>query len=510
MKKRKVIILLILFGIGIAGWSATKLWAYRNDLFTYLKIFSHAVSIIKKEYVREVDSKELIENAINGMLQELDPYSGYLTEKQYNELKVETKGEFGGLGIHIGIRNKVLTIISPMEGTPAARAGLLAGDKIIEIEGKSTEGITIEEAISKLRGEPGTKVTITISREGVRKPFKITITREIIRIRSVPYAAKINDDIGYIKFLHFSKDAHQEIKKAIDSLFLLGVKKIIFDLRNNPGGLLEEGIAVADLFLDEGKTIVITRGRKYEFQREYIASPESYKEFPMVILVNMGSSSASEIFTGALQDWERAVVLGDTTFGKGSVQTLYPIKETGGAIKLTRAYWYTPSGRCIDAHKVELERKKREGKETVFYTLGKRRLKLKGEGGIIPDLVMEIETPESYEFMSPFVRENTFFSYAVTYVKRHKKIQKDFIVTDAILQDFKKFAISKGVKFKDEEFLKYKEDVKIMLEREIASKIEGIQGDYRVRVKYDPLVKKAIELLKKSPDLFALFEALEK
>jgi len=507
MKSKKIWVFLGVLGIVLSGWVVSKLWAEKDNIYESLRLFTRVVALVQKNYVRDVSSDELIENALKGMLEKLDPYSTYLTKKEYADLQVTTRGEFGGLGIQIGIRDEILTIIAPLEGTPAWRAGLQAGDRIIEINGESTEGITIEEAVSKLRGTPGTKVTIKIAREGAAKPFNVTITREIIKIKAVPYAALISDKIGYIRFSSFSQRAYDEVKDALDSLFKEGARKIILDIRSNPGGLLREAVEVADIFLPSGKTVVITKGRDPSSYRELysLSSPLHGTEYLLVLLVDHGSASASEILAGAIQDWERGLIIGsDTTFGKGSVQTLHRIPETEGAVKLTTAYWYTPSGRCIDVHKVKREKKK----EKKFYTLGRHHRLLKGEGGIIPDIIVEV--PYIHPIVNKLIIKSAFFKYAVKYARRHKDIPKDFKVDDQVFNDFVKFLekekIFKPTEEEKKEMEIAKEDIKRRLESEILSKYYGIAGTYMVILRYDPLIKKAEEILKEAESLGDLFK----
>ncbi len=344
----------IIFGIALVLVLAIFAFAKTKSVFAqkgvskfqYIEMFSDALDIIERKYVEQVDTKKLIQGAIKGMLNELDPHSNFMDKEAYENFKTEIKGEFGGLGITIGIKDKVLTIIAPIEDTPAHRAGLRAGDKIIKIDGKSTANITIDEAVNKLRGTPGTSVTITIMRSTVAKPFDVTIVREIIKVKTVKFMKK--DDIGYLRLTQFNETASSELSKALENLKKQGIKGIILDLRNNPGGLLDEAVNVASLFVQPGKTIVYTKERN-EKNNVYLKSknmPINDYEIPMVVLINGGSASASEIVSGALQDYKRAVIMGTTSFGKASVQTTFNLSD-GSAIKLTTAKYYTPSGRSI-------------------------------------------------------------------------------------------------------------------------------------------------------------------
>ncbi|MBN1308366.1 MAG: S41 family peptidase, partial [Chitinispirillaceae bacterium] len=272
---------------------------------------------IHQNYVEEISSKALIDNAIKGMLRILDPHTSYFEAKQYEELKIHTEGKFGGLGIQISIRDKVLTVMTPIGGTPASRAGIQSGDQIVRIEGKSTAGITIENAVKKLRGEPGTKISITIRRKGEPKDLEYIITREIIHIKSVPFYGVLKDSVGYIQLQTFSQEAGDEVEKAVKELLKSNVKGLIFDLRHNPGGLLPEAIVVAEKFLPRKSLIVSTRGRVRGQNRENYsgAQPVYPVDLPLAVLVDYASASASEIVAGAIQDYDRGIIVGDTTFG---------------------------------------------------------------------------------------------------------------------------------------------------------------------------------------------------
>ncbi|MBW1975841.1 MAG: S41 family peptidase [Deltaproteobacteria bacterium] len=323
------------------------------SVFKELKLFADVMDLVQQQYVEKVDTAKLIHGAIKGMLQELDPHSTYMTPDEYKELQVETSGSFGGIGIEITIRNGVLTVVSPLEGTPADRAGLKANDQIIRINGEPTKDISLMQAVKKLRGPKGTKVTITILREGVPRPFDVTITRDIIKIQSVRWRT-LEPGYGYVRITSFQSDTSEELEKALDQLEKKNVpmKGLVLDLRNNPGGLLDQAVKVSDEFLDEG-LIVYTKGRTKKQQMRFEAHKNKKAHgYPIVVLVNGGSASASEIVAGALQDHNRAVILGEPTFGKGSVQTIIPLHD-GSAVRLTTALYFTPSGRSIQAKGIE-------------------------------------------------------------------------------------------------------------------------------------------------------------
>ena len=318
--------------------------AYKN-----LKLFNQVLDMVQKNYVEPVEQKTLIQGAINGMMKSLDPHSSFMTAEMYKELEVETRGSFGGIGIEITILKDVLTVVSPIEDTPAFQAGIKAGDQIIKIDGKSTKDITIMEAVSKLRGPKDTKVTLTIMRETLDKPTDIVITRSIIKIKSIK-ARMYEDRIGYIRIAAFQEKTVDDLRKALKDLEgpTQSLKGLILDMRNNPGGLLNQAVEISDCFLKSG-VIVSTKGKAKGLNNEFSARDNGDEPTcPIVILVNEGTASAAEIVSGALQDNRRAIIVGTRTFGKGSVQTVIPL-ENGSALKLTTAKYYTPSGRSIQA-----------------------------------------------------------------------------------------------------------------------------------------------------------------
>ena len=347
------VVFVFLLGFLSGDLAGDRRAAQANVVYEKLKIFGDVLSAVQSSYVEEPDMDKAMEGAIKGMLQTLDPHSSYLTPDMLKQVEVETKGVFGGLGIEIGIKDGILTIIAPIEDTPAFRAGLKAGDRIVKIEDDSTKDMSVMDAVKRLRGEPGTKVTISIAREGFAESIPFTITRDIIKIRAVK-VKDLGDGIGYVKLLQFQQDTDEEMKKALDEQRKRpeGLRGLVLDLRNNPGGLLDQAVKVSDAFIDSG-LIVYTDGRIESQKFRYSAHREgTYGGFPIVVLVNAGSASASEIVAGALQDHGRAVLLGTQTFGKGSVQTILPL-EDGSALRLTTARYFTPNGRSIQAKGIE-------------------------------------------------------------------------------------------------------------------------------------------------------------
>ncbi len=342
-----VIVSVVCFVIGF--YSDSRVAAVDQDTYKNLKVFNEALDIIDKNYVEKVDPKSVMQGAINGMVKSLDPHSTYLTSDMYKELQTETRGSFGGIGIEITILNDVLTVVSPIADTPAFIAGIKSGDQIIKIDDKSTKGMSILEAVKKLRGPENTQVKMTIMRKDLAQPKDFTITRAVIKIKSVKH--KIYEGrIGYIRVSSFQEKTSEELRKSLieiekDAKPLIG---IVLDLRNDPGGLLDQAVKVSDAFLKSG-TIVSIKGRVKNLESRFAARDDGNEPAcPMVVLVNEGSASASEIVAGALQDNGRAIVLGTQTFGKGSVQTVIPF-EDGSAMKLTTAKYYTPKGKSIQA-----------------------------------------------------------------------------------------------------------------------------------------------------------------
>ncbi len=319
-----------------------------------LRTFTEVFTRVKRDYVVKVDDQELIENAIRGMLSGLDPHSAYLDESEFHELQIGTSGEFGGLGIEVGMEDGFVKVISPIDDTPAQRAGLKSGDLIIRLDDVPVKGMTLNEAVKVMRGKRGTDITLTVVRQGVDKPFKVTITRDIIRVKSVKYRT-LEPGFGYVRVTNFQSKTTQYLLDAVENLRKENegeLNGLVLDLRNNPGGVLTGAVGVSDAFLDSG-LIVYTEGRVDDSKLRYTASPGDILEgAALVVLVNEGSASASEIVAGAMQDHQRGVIMGGRTFGKGSVQTILPLNETT-ALKLTTARYYTPSGRSIQAEGIE-------------------------------------------------------------------------------------------------------------------------------------------------------------
>jgi len=372
-KKRIIVLLALVFivastGMLIGRWSIGA----EGEGYEDLKVFTEALTMVKKNYVEEVKTRDLVYGAIKGMLSSLDPHSSFLNPDSYKEMQAETRGEFGGIGIQIGVKEGMLTVIAPIEDTPAYRAGIKAGDKIIKINNETTREMSLHDAVSKMRGAPKTSVTIAILREGWKETKDFTLVREIIKIKSVK-SKLLEDGIGYVKISQFQEQTAADLSAVMEKLTQEKISSLILDLRNNPGGLLNSAVSVTSQFLPPNKLVVYIKGRKGD-RTEYNTSDDRPScDVRMIVLVNEGSASASEIVAGALKDWDRAVILGAKTFGKGSVQSVIPLSD-GSGLRLTTAIYYTPKGTSIQAT------------------------------GIVPDIIVKLEPKEKGK-EHPVIRE---------------------------------------------------------------------------------------------------------
>lgn len=502
------------------------------------RIFEEILSRVNRDYVDEHSPNELYEMAVDGLLRELgDPHTSFMSREDYEDLRVQTTGEYGGLGIQIAERGGWVTVIAPLPGTPAERAGMRAGDRIIEVEGESTEGWDDQKAVSVLRGPKGEPVTIRVARPGVSEPISFTIVRDEIQVRSVRYAYMLEPGIGIARLDLFAETSTFELRRAIDQLREEGMRGLILDLRTNPGGLLDQGVQVSDLFLTPGQAIVETRGRSARENETYTASKEDYlPDVPIVVLVDQYSASASEIVAGALQDHDRALVIGSPTFGKGSVQTLFPLSG-GNFLKMTTGRWYTPVGRSIqkEAGSVEAEEAmllfedetmSEEGRpvpageavDTVTrrpYRTDSGRI-VYGGGGIVPDLMVRPDTATAaeQEFFTAVARggsgfNDAIFRFAVDYVRDNPELERGFPVTDAMLDGFYQRLTEAGVEVSREQFDGADRWVRQRIGYEVAlAKFGSAVASQRNNVD-DNVVGTAVELLRSSDTPQALFESVE-
>ncbi len=349
----------VVLGLALTAASTASLGARRaalsanEEFYKELELFENALAIIQTDYVEEAEAKQLIYGALKGMLATLDPYSQFLDPDSYNELKVDTEGEFGGLGIEITIRDELLTVITPIDGTPAYEVGLRAKDRIVKIDGELTRGLSLLDAVKKLRGRPGSQVRLTVLREGENELKDFTITRAVIKIESVRDAKLLQNGIAYIRLSDFRERTTEDLRGAIERLKGEAMSSLVLDLRNNPGGLLDVAVSASELFLTRNDLIVTTKGRLRNQNLEFRARGEGLLNgLPLVVLINEGSASASEILAGAIQDHHRGVILGTTSHGKASVQTVFPLKD-GSALRLTTSKYFTPAGRSIHGEGIQ-------------------------------------------------------------------------------------------------------------------------------------------------------------
>lgn len=527
----------------------------RETLYSYIKLLDKVAFDINQRYVDSIDVKDMIYAGIKGMMETLDPFSTLQDIEAHDRLMEMTEGKYEGLGMTISKRNDIITVISPIEGTPAYRMGLRAGDQVIEIDGKSTEGMSTEDASKMMRGNAGTTVLLTIKREGVPEPLEYEVERAIIELTSVPYYGMMDEGIGYVRLSKFSKESGDELEEAIEDLKSQGMTGMILDLRSNGGGLLDQAVETANLFIERDKLIVYTQGRT-QFKTEKHASVDpvfSASDGPLVVLVNEGTASASEIVSGAVQDWDRGVIIGSTTFGKGLVQQIIP-ERNQTYLKLTVAKYYIPSGRCIQKperakrHPVLEEDAEGEQPDTlvevereVFYTKGGR--KVYGGGGIVPDI--EIATPKFKPIEYNLERQSMFFNFAVSYIAKHPDIPRDFEADDQMLGEFKGFLKEKEFTYKsaleleleplrekiekqdnpemfsgaieelqrlietdkEDDFEESRDYIKRSLRRDVLNGLYGQKGYYEeVLLKDDDRVRKAYEILTNENEYMAMLK----
>ncbi len=446
-----------------AGSSTQEEQKQKRDSFLRdVKKLTQTAFNIRNQYMEDVNTEDIVKSGIKGMLSDLDRFSVLMEKSSYDALMESTHGKYEGLGMQIDARDNRIRIIAPIEGTPAYRKGLRAGDVVWEIEGQSTEEMTASEASKLMRGPAGTSITLKIKRAGIIDPIEFEIERAVIELKSVNYAGVIPEtDIGYVRLSRFAEETSHELRQALDSLDGLNVSGLVFDLRSNGGGLLDQAKETSELFLEPGHEIVYTRGKYENSERHYESSrPPLFPNKPLIVLVDEGTASASEIVAGAIQDWDRGLILGNTTYGKGLVQRIFPLSSDGSiALKLTTAKYYIPSGRCIQ--KPEKRNKKKTSsyeagdeeagndsvnvsQKEVFYTNGGRVVY--GGGGIVPDIEIERETWRPIEIN--LYRQSMFFDFAVKYVAEHPEVKPDFEVTDEIVEQFRKYVKEKDFDYK--------------------------------------------------------------
>jgi carboxyl-terminal processing protease len=469
-----------------------------GNLYQDIQRFNEVLHGVSKYYVEDVDSQKLINGAIVGMLETLDPHSVYIPKDQLADVTEKFEGHFYGIGIEFNIFKKYPTVISPMPGTPSDRLGLRPADQIIEIEGKSTFGFNEEEVKNKLRGPEGTPVRITIRRPGVEEPFQVTVTREKISITSVEASFMLDQQTGYIRIVRFAKTTADELESALNHLEKQGMKQLILDLRANAGGFLEQAVVVVDKFIERGKKIVYTRGRIAQANDDFYATDDDrHPRFPLIVLMSHGSASASEIVAGAVQDWDRGLVIGETSFGKGLVQSQIGLRD-GAAVRITTARYYTPSGRLIQRpydgslvqyidegwDDIDPNAEADSTKERPVYKTSAGRV-VYGGGGITPDVQIRWYRPT--QFTVDLILKRGFFEFASDYATRNRQLAADFESfkknwqpSDALLAEFRRKIDALKIKFDQESWNKDLDYIKLELKKEIALNLWDRQKWYEV------------------------------
>lgn len=522
-----------------------------DSIYSLVKLSSDIAFKINARYVDDIDVQKLVYSGIRGMLDTLDPFSEFLEKTDYDNLMEMTSGKYSGLGMTIFLKENWVTIMSPMEGTPAYRMGLRSGDRITKIDGQTTMGMSTQDASKLMRGEAGTKVALTIQREGAEEPMEYSIERAVITIKTVPFSGVIEDNgqrIGYIRLSRFGEEADAELDIAMKSMAKEKLDGLVFDLRSNGGGLLSQAVMVSNYFLPKGSDVVYTKGRTADQNNTHFATRDPLlPNVPLAVLVNEMSASASEIVAGAIQDSDRGVILGNTTFGKGLVQQVYTLPE-GTALKLTTAKWYVPSGRCIQKdirstrHPEDLVNSDTAIAEQIdstkleaFHTKGGRIVY--GGGGITPDINIEPEKLTALELN--LERLSLFFDFAIKYTTTHPDIKPDFQVSDEMVAEFRNFLKERKFTYKNEvenkleelekvakdnendqtifaeidrmrgvvsahkdsEFTQSLDYIKRSIKRDILTRLYGESEVYRhVVLESDPYIKKAVSILTSPKD----------
>ncbi len=521
--KGSVVAVVVLAALVSGGWFLQRQTEPAGSVYQQARLFDDVLAHVADYYVDSLDERQLYQMAIDGMLDQLnDPYSVFLKPDDFRQLSEATTGNYSGLGIQIDVRGGWITVIAPLPDTPAERAGIQTGDLIVALDGKSTEGWKQDSAVKALRGPVGAKAELLIRRAGVDQPIKFNLTRATIHIRSVDprITMMLDDRVGYIALSPVSESSTREVAAAIDTLLKQGMKSLIFDLRNNPGGLLDQGVAVSDLFLDPGKSIVETRGRAPGSSRAFSDSkPQTWPRLPVVVIVNGGSASAAEIIAGALQDHDRAVLVGTPTFGKGLVQSFWRLTpETG--LKLTTARWFTPSGRTIqrttrteaeqEAQVIAAQRGQdaKPDSSLIFHTDAGRTVY--GGGGIRPDIYVVADTFTTAErfirALGPLYRD-ALTSYAIELKEANRLSNRNFTVTGSMVDEIVRRMRAKGAEIPDSVIAGARALIAQDVGYEAARYVFGRPAEFRRRMADDEQVKRALALANraKSPqDLLTL------
>jgi carboxyl-terminal processing protease len=509
---------LVLLVIGIVAGMKIQNAISDDKVSDQVKKFADVLGITSRYYVDNIDTQKLTEAAIRGLLDELDPHSTYISIEQLKRVNEDFQGSFDGIGVEFDVLNDTLTVVSPISGGPSEKLGILAGDKIVKIDGQSCIKIAREDVPKKLRGPKGTKVIVTISRYGKGDLIDFEITRDKIPLYSVDASFMMNTDVGYLRMSRFAATTYDEFMQAMNKLRGQGMKMLMLDLRGNPGGYLEQAFKITSEFVPRGKKIVFTKSRTKEFEEVYNSTGGSFTDLPLIVLVNEGSASASEILAGAIQDLDRGLIVGETTFGKGLVQRQFDLFD-GSAFRVTTARYYTPSGRLIQKpyeggkykHSMRLDTLEGENinhdkdtKDTTrpeFKTLKGRTVF--GGGGITPDYFVKMDTLTTYTVQ--LRRLNLFYEYVENYLSANKKsiennyknyleFRDRFTVDESMLNNLKDLARKKKVEFDAVAFNRDIDFIKISIKSQIARDIWGNEGNYAVFVSNDDQVQKALSL----------------
>ncbi len=497
------------------------------NLYVQARVLEEVLNRIERHFVDEVDVEELYDAALESVVQSLgDPNSALLQAPDWEDMRIRTRGEYGGVGLEVAPRDSFVTILAPVPGTPGSRAGLRPGDRIVEVEGRSVVGWSTDQVAQLLRGEPGTSVRMGVRRHGVERVIPYELTRAVIQLSAVPFALLLEGGVGYVPVEIFNGTTTAEVRAKVDSLVGEGMESLVLDLRRNRGGLLLEGVGLSDMFLDAGSSIVEVRGRSSPVEHYRAGADQEHSAMPIVVLVGYGSASASEIVAGALQDHDRALLIGAPTFGKGSVQSLFPVSG-GRVLKLTTARWFTPSGRSIQKEPRDQLLTTENGVITLwgqvvqhpdltdrprFASAGGRVVH--GGGGIVPDLWVLPDTLTADEneavrklfaFGGQYVQARQ--SWAVRYLQEHPALEPGFVVSDADLADFHALLAEREVEMTFEELLRARRTVEYDLGSEVALQAWEDRGRFERNASFDAQLRRALELLRaaRSPDdLFRL------
>lgn len=485
----------------------------QDEFHQRLQEYTQIVEAASEWAPKELPNERLVFASIDGMLRTLDPHSSFLAPRDYAEMQERQKGSFYGLGILVTRRNERVTVITPLEGTPAARLGIRAGDVIAEVEGENTDDLTLDEVVSRLKGPKGTTVNIKIKRPGIEELIPLSIVREAIPTNSISHAFMLQPEVGYVRIKDFTYTTVREFDEAVDKLETQGMKKLILDLRTNPGGLLDAAVGISDYFIPQGGMIVYTKGRTADANQEFRApGKHAQLDVPVIVLINRGSASASEIVAGAIQDHDRGLVLGQTSWGKGLVQSVYTLNY-GAGLALTTSKYFTPAGRNIQrdytsfydyyvANTEEPDEETPLSEREVFYTDSGR--KVYGGGGITPDVFVEADE------LDPITQilevRSVLFNFGVDYYSRHPEVTREVKVDQQLLDEFVRFAVSKSAASEAEirEVLQNEVDREYLtnaIRAEIVAAKYGYDASYPIRLQSDDFVAKAVELFPRAEEL---------